>query len=46
MCFHSTFLGRGRKVEIWHRRIWWDMFVSVDVGNLDMIVICPLEFVW
>jgi hypothetical protein len=24
----------------------WDMFVSVDIGNLDMIVILSLEFVW
>jgi hypothetical protein len=23
----------------------WDMFVSVDIGNLDMIVIWSLEFV-
>ncbi len=24
----------------------WNMFVSVDIGNLDMIVIWLLEFVW
>ncbi len=24
----------------------WDVFVSVDIGNLDMIVILSLEVVW